>query len=125
MNIIRKAVAALLAGMTVIAAGGEAMIPRMADGKPDLNGTWDNGGGIEFLRPQTLSDGSICISGCPPQGAAPSAPAAAPAAPAPRPTPDRPKYRPEFVAKVKALDAAQQREDPVLRCQPPGVPRIG
>jgi hypothetical protein len=100
-------------------------IPRMPDGKPDLNGTWDNGGGIEMLRPQKLADGSVCISGCAPVTAAGSATPAAPAAPAARPAPDRPRYRPEFVARVKALEAAQVREDPVLRCQPPGVPRIG
>ena len=27
-------------------------LPGMADGHPDLNGTWDNGSGIDFIRPQ-------------------------------------------------------------------------
>jgi hypothetical protein len=90
--------------------------PRLANGKPDLNGTWDNGGGIEFLKPQTLPDGSVCISNCPPvPGAGPRA----------RPAPDRPKYKPQFEAKVAALTKDQQKQDPVLRCRPPGVPRIG
>jgi len=98
--------------------------PRLADGKPDLNGTWENGGGIDFLRPQTKADGSVCITGC-----APVAPVAAPAparAPAAAPLPpDRPRYRPEFEARVADLKRRQQKEDGVLRCQPPGLPRIG
>src|SRR5438093_6585416 len=83
--------------------------PHLADGRPDLNGTWDHGGGISFVRPQTLPDGSVCVLGCPP--AATAAPqrggnnpppgaregrggaAAATAAPA---APNFPKYKPEF-----------------------------
>ena len=37
--------------------------PRTADGHPDFNGTWDNGGGIDFLNPQKLPDGSVCVTG--------------------------------------------------------------
>ena len=92
--------------------------PRLANGKPDLNGTWDNGGGIDFLKPQTLPDGSVCVANCPP------APGAAPAVRAPV-VPDRPKYLPKFDAKVADLNKRQQQMDPVLRCRPPGVPRIG
>jgi hypothetical protein len=99
--------------------------PRLPDGSPDLNGTWDNGGGIDFVQPQQKADGSLCVSGCAPPAPAPAAAAAAPAAPAARPPPDRPQYRPEFAARVEDLRKRQQREDPVLRCQPPGVPRIG
>jgi hypothetical protein len=106
----------LLSSIQVLAA--EGAIPRLPDGKPDFNGTWDNGGGIDFLRPQTRADGSLCISDC----GAPGAPAAPRAA---RPPPDRPVYRPEMQAKVKDLAARQQSTDPVLRCQPPGLPRIG
>lgn len=111
-----------------IAAGGllgssalpaaEGAIPRLADGRPDFNGTWDNGGGIDFLRPQTRADGSICVSDC----GAPAPPRPAGAA---RPAPDRPVYKPEFQARVRDLELRQQRTDPVLRCQPPGLPRIG
>jgi len=36
-----------------------------------------------------------------------------------------PKYKPEFLAKVKELDEGQVKFDTALRCQPPGVPRIG
>ncbi|HWL61646.1 MAG TPA: hypothetical protein VNQ32_02530 [Steroidobacteraceae bacterium] len=99
--------------------------PRLPDGRPDLNGTWDNGGGIDFVRPQQRADGSLCISGCDTPAPAAAAPGGPPAAPAARPAPDRPVYRPEHAARVEDLRRSQQKEDPVLRCQPPGVPRIG
>jgi hypothetical protein len=126
--------AALLVGLMItgiVPAAAPPATPRLADGKPDLNGTWDNGGGIDFLRPQQKADGSLCISGCPAATAPPrapaagAAPAAAPATPAARPAPDRPRYLPQFEAKVEDLRKRQQKEDGVLRCQPPGVPRIG
>lgn len=123
---------ALLCVAMISGAGEAPATPRMADGKPDLNGVWDNGGGIDFLRPQTRADGSVCVTGCTP--AAP--PAAAPGATAPasaRPAPAapatvgtaKPSYKPEFQARVDDLKRRQQKEDPVLRCQPPGLPRIG
>jgi hypothetical protein len=89
-----------------------ADVPRLADGHPDLNGTWDNGSGIDFLNPQTAADGSICVSGC------------APLKRSGQP-PDRPKYKPEHLEKVKDLNKRQVQMDPVLRCRSPGLPRIG
>jgi hypothetical protein len=104
------------------AQAAQPSTPRLADGHPDLNGTWENGGGIDFLQPQKLPGGSVCITGCTPAGA----PATAPPAPAaPRMAPDRPKYRPELQAKVAEMNEQQVKFDPVLRCKPPGVPRIG
>ena len=94
--------------------------PHLADGKSDLNGTWDHLGGIEFVRPQNLDNGSVCVVGCPP---APAARAGGPP-PAP-PAPNFPKYKPEFLAKVKDLSERQVDVDTALQCQPPGVPRIG
>jgi hypothetical protein len=105
--------------LVATAAQAAEPTPRLANGKPDLNGTWENGGGIDFLKPQTLPDGSVCVSNCPP---APGA--GAPAARVPV-VPDRPKYLPQFTAKVDDLNKRQQQMDPVLRCRPPGVPRIG
>jgi hypothetical protein len=91
-------------------------IPRAADGHPDLSGTWDNGAGIDFVRPQ--KDGkSVCIFGCPGGAPVPAGDAV--------PVTSAPKYRAEFQARVADLDARQVEEDPVLRCFPPGVPRIG
>ena len=94
--------------------------PHLADGKSDLNGTWDHLGGIEFVRPQSLDNGSVCVVGCPP---APAARAGGP--PAAPPAPNFPKYKQEFVAKVKDLAERQVEVDTALQCQPPGVPRIG
>ena len=91
---------------------------RLADGHPDFNGTWDNGNGYDFIKPQKGTDGSVCIAGCAQPGAS---------APAPRVmvAPDRPVYKPELVAKVKDLEKRQVETDPVLRCRSPGLPRIG
>lgn len=124
MNTARLAcLVAALCGAGVLLAAAPATTPRMADGKPDLNGVWDNGGGIDFLKPQTKADGSVCVTGC-----APAAPATAGGSATPAPAPvgtARPKYKPQFEAKVADLKKRQQKEDPVLRCQPPGLPRIG
>ncbi len=107
----------------VHAAGDTPSVPRLSDGHPDLNGTWDNGSGIDFVQPQKSADGSVCIAGCQPVAAAPPPPprpsAGAPSAAA------FPHYRPEFLAKVKDLDKRQVEMDPVLRCKSPGLPRIG
>jgi hypothetical protein len=95
--------------------------PKLSDGRTDFNGTWDHLGGIEFVRPQTKADGSVCLIGC--------APAARAGGPPPAPFPpvqtEFPKYKPEFTAKVKDLAEHQVKHDTVLQCQPPGVPRIG
>jgi hypothetical protein len=99
--------------------------------KPDFNGTWDHLGGIEFVRPQKLADGSICLRGCAPPANAPR-PAPAATAPAP-PRPAQanppqamfPKYKPEFQAKVKDLSTRQVQMDNVLKCLAPGIPRLG
>jgi hypothetical protein len=98
-------------------------LPRDADGHPDLNGTWDNGSGIDFIHPQHEADGSICVSGCAPPAAA--AKSGAPPPPGARPPRNFPKYRPEFLAKVAQLDKNQLQFDPVLHCRSPGLPRIG
>ena len=112
--------------------GADAKATPRIDGRPDLNGTWDTGYNdvaIGFVRPQQLPGGSLCVAGCPPAAGAPAAGARAGGAggraggtPAPR---DFPKYKPEFQAKVKDLEARQVKEDTILRCEPPGVPRIG
>ncbi|MEP7312881.1 MAG: hypothetical protein ABI859_09870 [Pseudomonadota bacterium] len=129
----RSKLCSIFAAASLCVAGATlAADPRLPDGRPDFNGTWDNGGGIDFLQPQKLAGGSVCVTGCAPApgaaapGAAAPGAAAATAAPAgARAAPDRPKYRPEFQARVKALEANQVKTDPVLRCLPPGLPRIG
>jgi hypothetical protein len=104
--------------------------PRLPDGRPDLNGTWMPAGPVRGAQLK-LPDGSICVTNCAdllPAGG--TAGAAAPgrggargaAAPPQR---NFPKYKPEYLAKVKELDENQVKLDTALRCQPPGVPRIG
>ena len=108
-------------------ASSSAKATPRVDGRPDLNGTWDTGYNevvIGFVQPQQLPGGSLCVSGCPPAAGTARAGGAGRAGGAPA-GPARPRYKPEFQAKVKALDANQVKEDSILRCQPPGVPRIG
>jgi hypothetical protein len=127
--VIGAAVAASGSVAADSAAAGKP-VPRLADGHPDLNGTWDNGSGIDFVKPEKSADGSVCVAGCPPAPAAAAQQTSAktPAAPPPprtSPPPDVPKYKPEFLSKVHDLDKNQVRKDPVLRCKSPGLPRIG
>jgi len=110
---------------TTHAAGAtaEKPVPRLSDGHPDLNGTWDNGSGIDFVQPQKATDGSVCIAGCKPVAAA--APPPPPPPSGRTPATSFPSYRPEFLAKVRELNKHQVEDDPVLRCKDPGLPRIG
>ena len=113
---------AVAASVTAVRAQSGAQATPRLDGRPDLNGTWDTGYNdiaIGFVRPQQLAGGSLCVSGCAPAPGAGGRAGGTPAAPA------RPRYKPEFQAKVKALDANQVKEDSILRCEAPGVPRIG
>jgi hypothetical protein len=95
--------------------------PHLADGQPDLNGTWDHGG-LDFVRTQNLGGGSVCILDCPQPAAANGQRGGAQTVRGPG---NFPKYKPEFLAKVKDLSDRQVQTDTVLQCQPPGVPRIG
>jgi len=107
------------------APAGTAPVPRLSDGHPDLNGTWDNGAGIDFIRPEHLANGSVCVAGC---GAPPGPPAGTKAGAPPaggRPMRNFPKYRPEWLQKVADLNTRQLELDPVLHCRSPGLPRIG
>jgi hypothetical protein len=92
--------------------------PEQAAPRPDLNGTWGRAVvfGLDFVRPETLPDGSICVGGCAPQQESETSA---------DPPPDFPKYKVDLLAKVADLAARQVQMDTVLRCYPPGVPRIG
>ena len=105
---------------TVASTDDATTTPRTADGVPDLNGSWENGAGIPWLRPQQLG-ASICLVGC---EELPQPPPLAGAGDE-HPPSDRPRYKPEYMAKVSDLNARQVEADPVLRCENPGLPRIG
>jgi len=112
----------IVATAAVILVGFFVMVPGLsAQARPDLNGTWDHGRGIGFVRTQTFADGSVCVIDCPqPANAAPGGGRGGAGA-----NPNFPKYKPQFLSKVKDLSERQVKTDTVLQCQPPGVPRIG
>ena len=97
-----------------------AVTPRLANGKPDLTGTWGGafnpitGGGNRRCGPtqtdckiaqdnfwvdyEWISPSRFGIYG-------------------------RPIYKPEFWDKVQELDQWTNKEDPIMTCQPMGIPR--
>ncbi len=113
----------LALGIVALAAAFVSCSTRPSEqavSRPDLNGTWGRAVvfGLDFVQPETLPGGSICVGGCAPQPESE-------ASEAEPPMPDFPKYKPEVMAKVADLAARQVELDTVLRCYPPGVPRIG
>ncbi len=115
------AVPLVVSGQVSSSAGDPQDVPRLPDGRPDLNGTWDRPlRGLEVRALGARKQGaSICLAGnCPeiPAAASPSEETQ---------RPERPTYRPEFQARVSYLDDNQVLEDPALDCNNPGVPRIG
>jgi hypothetical protein len=86
--------------------------------RPDISGTWGHQTvfGLDFVCGEALAGGSVRTTECRQPDGAPSPEEQAP---------DFPKYKPEFLARVTDLRDRQIKTDTVLRCYPPGVPRIG
>ena len=94
--------------------------PRLANGKPDLTGNW-SASGMNW-RYGNRRCGPTQEAGCTPavnqtmdfEFEAPS-----------RFGPNRPLYKPEHWDKIQQLDMWTNKEDPVMTCQPLGLPRHG
>ena len=96
-----------------------AQTPRLANEKPDLSGNWTSSAmnwryGFRRCGPSQVDCSPTWNQTIDFEFEAPS-----------RYGPNRPLYRPEFWDKVQELDMWTNREDPVMTCQPLGVPRQG
>lgn len=82
--------------------------PRLASGKPDLNGTWAN-------VPSTAGPGGVRKPGTfePDQAVMQRASGW-----------DKPMYKPEYWEKVRSLDFSKVDVDPAFGCLKPGTPRM-
>jgi hypothetical protein len=105
-----------------------AQQPRLADGHPNLSGTWHTTSGHVTAQPgvaigEKRSDGSRIATYA--QRGAEERPATGRQPQQPRPRPSTPAYKPELVAKVKDLEANQNKADTTFVCHPPGLPRVG
>jgi hypothetical protein len=116
-----------------------AVTPRMADGHPDMTGNWQGpplaigGGGNRRCTPTQVKGGGINPeTGCttaqdnfwvdyewisPSRFGLTGSEATL--------KPSHPMYRPEFWDKIQALDQWTNKEDPIMTCQPMGMPREG
>jgi hypothetical protein len=107
-----------------------AVTPRLADGHPDMTGNWSapplaiTGSGTRRCGPTQVKGGGInpdvgCKTGqdnfwVDYEWISPS-----------RFGPSRPIYKPEFWDKIQELDQWTNKDDPVMTCQPLGIPRQG
>src|SRR6187399_3227643 len=103
-------------------AAAAAMTPRLANGKPDLTGVWGGafnpitGGGARRCGP-TQTDCSVAQDNfwVDYEWISPSRFGIY----------GRPIYKPEFWDKVQELDQWTNKYDPIMTCQPMGLPRSG
>jgi len=100
----------------------DAPTPRLANGKPDLTGVWRIPNKFFIWRYGNRRCAPTQLDGCSPawnQTIDFEFEAAS------RFGPDRPIYRPEHWDEVVYLDMWTNRYDPIMTCQPMGIPRQG
>ena len=107
---------------TAPALTSTAATPRLADGKPDLTGNWRAGNKFFIWRYGNRRCAPTQLEGCSPQW---NQTVDFEFEAASRFGPNRPIYRPEHWDKVIYLDMWTNREDPIMTCQPMGIPRQG
>ena len=99
-----------------------APTPRLADGRPDLTGNWRGSSKFFIWRYGSRRCAPTQLEGCSTQWNQTIDYAFEAAS---RFGPNRPLYRPEHWDEVIYLDMWTNRYDPIMTCQPMGLPRQG
>jgi hypothetical protein len=117
---------------TATEASSSAETPRMPDGKPDLNGMWMHRPPPGLARSavsEEKREAGIAYASrrCAPneKGCRENTNQNVDQEFSNRVNPNRPLYRPQYWDKVQQLDYDTNTTDPMLKCQPLGVPRMG
>ena len=115
----------------VVESGSSSAVstPRAPDGHPDLSGMW-NGAAVGINR--TSEDAGNITSNVASRRCAPNQRGCGDQTNQTvdgeftgRMNPNRPLYKPEYWDKVQDLDRNTNTVDPIFKCQPYGLPRMG